>query len=182
MVWPLPRSLATTDGISVDVFSSPYLDVSVRAVPPAYLWIQYAVTGLQPAGFPHSDTHGSLLAFSFPWLFADRCVLHRLPVPRHPPCALSSLTFVQIFAASGENYALDNCRADLRPRFCPTGKNSVNCLAHLHHMQLLFAVAPIMLESYSRVLNTYKACSHLVCAKCFCLGATSIPMAHPVSP
>ena len=33
-VWPLPRSLATTSGISVDVFSSPYLDVSVQAVPP----------------------------------------------------------------------------------------------------------------------------------------------------
>ena len=32
-VWPLPRSLATTGGISVDVFSSPYLDVSVQAVP-----------------------------------------------------------------------------------------------------------------------------------------------------
>ena len=32
VVWPLPRSLATTDGISVDVFSSPYLDVSVQAV------------------------------------------------------------------------------------------------------------------------------------------------------
>ena len=33
MVWPPPRSLATTCGISVDVFSSPYLDVSVQAVP-----------------------------------------------------------------------------------------------------------------------------------------------------
>ena len=33
LVWPLPRSLATTSGISVDVFSSPYLDVSVQAVP-----------------------------------------------------------------------------------------------------------------------------------------------------
>ena len=32
-VWPLPRSLATTSGISVDFFSSPYLDVSVQAVP-----------------------------------------------------------------------------------------------------------------------------------------------------
>ena len=31
-VWPLPRSLATTYGISVDVSSSPYLDVSVQAV------------------------------------------------------------------------------------------------------------------------------------------------------
>ena len=32
-VWPPPRSLATTCGISVDVFSSSYLDVSVRKVP-----------------------------------------------------------------------------------------------------------------------------------------------------
>ena len=33
LVWPPPRSLATTSGISVDVFSWPYLDVSVQAVP-----------------------------------------------------------------------------------------------------------------------------------------------------
>ncbi len=32
-VWPPPISLATTFGISVDVFSWPYLDVSVQAVP-----------------------------------------------------------------------------------------------------------------------------------------------------
>ena len=56
-VWPLPLSLATTQGISVDVFSSPYLDVSVQAVPPVYLWIQYTVTGLDsgrvsPFGYP----------------------------------------------------------------------------------------------------------------------------------
>ena len=33
LVWPPPRSLATTSGISVDFSSSPYLDVSVQAVP-----------------------------------------------------------------------------------------------------------------------------------------------------
>ena len=33
LVWPIPRSLATTCGISVDFSSSPYLDVSVQAVP-----------------------------------------------------------------------------------------------------------------------------------------------------
>ena len=38
MVWPSPRSLATTCGISVDVFSSPYLDVSVQAVPHVHLF------------------------------------------------------------------------------------------------------------------------------------------------
>ena len=37
-VWPLPLSLATTRGISVDFFSSPYLDVSVQAVPLPYLF------------------------------------------------------------------------------------------------------------------------------------------------
>ena len=40
-VWPLSRSLATTEEISVDFSSSPYLDVSVQAVPLIYLWIQY---------------------------------------------------------------------------------------------------------------------------------------------
>ena len=40
-VWPLSLSLATTKDISVDFFSSPYLDVSVQAVPFIYLWIQY---------------------------------------------------------------------------------------------------------------------------------------------
>ena len=44
-VWPLPRSLATTKGISVDVFSSPYLDVSVQAVPLIHLWIQCMMHG-----------------------------------------------------------------------------------------------------------------------------------------
>ena len=37
-VWPLPRSLATTSGISVDFSSSPYLDVSVQAVPLTHLF------------------------------------------------------------------------------------------------------------------------------------------------
>ena len=38
LVWPLPRSLATTSGISVDFSSSPYLDVSVQAVPYVHLF------------------------------------------------------------------------------------------------------------------------------------------------
>ena len=62
-VWPLPRSLATTDGISVDVFSSPYLDVSVQAVPHVHLCIQCTLTEYCSAGFPHSDIHGSSACF-----------------------------------------------------------------------------------------------------------------------
>ena len=45
-VWPLPRSLATTGGISVDVFSSPYLDVSVQAVPHIRLFDSTYVDGV----------------------------------------------------------------------------------------------------------------------------------------
>ena len=46
-VWPLPISLATTFGISVDYFSSPYLDVSVQAVPHVWLFDSpYVSTGL----------------------------------------------------------------------------------------------------------------------------------------
>ena len=50
-VWPPPRSLATTKGISVDVFSSPYLDVSVQAVPLIHLWIQCMMHDLHRADF-----------------------------------------------------------------------------------------------------------------------------------
>ena len=45
-VCPLPRSLATTDGISVDVSSSPYLDVSVQAVPSIHLFDSVYGTGV----------------------------------------------------------------------------------------------------------------------------------------
>ena len=48
LVWPLPRSLATTSGISVDFSSSPYLDVSVQAVPLICLCIQHMIHGLDP--------------------------------------------------------------------------------------------------------------------------------------
>ena len=43
-------------------------------------------------GFPHSDISGSLLTYSSPKHFVVSHVLHRLLVPRHPPCALINLT------------------------------------------------------------------------------------------
>ena len=104
-VWPLPRSLATTSGISVDFSSSPYLDVSVQAVPHVHLCIQCTLTEYCSAGFPHSEIHGSLPAFDFPWLIVDRYVLHRLPMPRHPPCALSSLTFSELCVLMFVNFS-----------------------------------------------------------------------------
>ena len=61
-VWPLPRSLATTSGISVDFFSSPYLDVSVQAVPLPWLCIHHGMTGLDssriaPFGNPRINAY-----------------------------------------------------------------------------------------------------------------------------
>ena len=44
LVWPLPRSLATTSGISVDVSSSSYLDVSVQTVPRVHLFYSMHAT------------------------------------------------------------------------------------------------------------------------------------------
>ena len=91
-VWPPPRSLATTCGISVDVFSSSYLDVSVQTVPPVDLWIQSTVHGDEPCGFPHSEISGSMRMCRSPKLIAACRVLLRLLMPRHSPCALISLT------------------------------------------------------------------------------------------
>ena len=64
-----------------------------RRFPTSCYFIHKRLTEYCSAGFPHSDIHGSMPAFDSPWLFVDRYVLHRLPMPRHSPCALISLTF-----------------------------------------------------------------------------------------
>ena len=91
-VWALPVSLAATPGIDVSFSSSGYLDVSVHRVPLHALWIHAWIHGVCPCGFPHSDIRGSRDICSSPRLFAAYHVFRRLSVPRHPPCALFSLT------------------------------------------------------------------------------------------
>ena len=91
-VWPLSISLAATLEIDVSFSSSPYLDVSVQAVPLHTLWIGVWIHEVFSCGFPHSEISGSLDICSSPKLFAAYHVFHRLLVPRHPPCALSSIT------------------------------------------------------------------------------------------
>ena len=95
-VWALSISLAATLEMEFSFFSSGYLDVSVHRVPSVYLWIQYTVTEVYSAGFPHSEIRGSKDICSSPQLIAAYHVFLRLLVPRHPPCALSSLTNDQI--------------------------------------------------------------------------------------
>ena len=55
MVWASPRSLATTCGITVVLFSFGYLDVSVHRVSS----ILGMVIVLQTIGLPHSEIYGS---------------------------------------------------------------------------------------------------------------------------
>ena len=95
-VWALSLSLAATQEIDVSFSSSPYLDVSVQAVPLIQLCIYCMMAGVLPAGFPHSEISGSADICSSPLLIAACHVLLRLLMPRHPPCALSCLTFLRI--------------------------------------------------------------------------------------
>ena len=79
--WPGPLSLVTTRGVSVDVLSSGYLDISVhRVCLPCRMTLR--------AGFPHSEICGSKVIRTSPQLIAAYYVLHRLSTPRHPPNAL----------------------------------------------------------------------------------------------
>ncbi len=86
MVWADPRSLAATDGVSIDFLSSGYLDVSVPRVGSSR-----EVTRLCAPGFPIRTSSDHRVLARSPRLFAGSYVLHRLLLPRHPPCALSSL-------------------------------------------------------------------------------------------
>ena len=97
-VWALSISLAATLKIEFSFSSSGYLDVSVHRVPSVHLWIQCTVTEVCSAGFPHSEICGSRNICFSPQLIAACHVLRRLSVPRHPPCALYSLTFIRYIA------------------------------------------------------------------------------------
>ena len=67
-----------------------------RRFPSYTYFIQYMIPF---GGFPHSEISGSMLICSSPKLIAACHVLHRLLMPRHSPCALFSLTFVEVRSA-----------------------------------------------------------------------------------
>ena len=61
-----------------------------------------SVTGLQPAGLPHSDISGSKPVCSSPELVAAYHVLRRLQKPRHPPSALVTFSLYYLSIESQE--------------------------------------------------------------------------------
>ena len=83
--------------------SSGYLDVSVHRVPFHSLWIGLWILEVFSSRFPHSEISGSMDICSSPKLFAAYHVFHRLLVPRHPPCALYSLT--KRLSSAGADYS-----------------------------------------------------------------------------
>ena len=64
------------------------------ASPFCMLWIYIQILKVLLSRFPHSDISGSMAMCASPKLFAAYHVLHRLPVPRHSPHALTCLTFM----------------------------------------------------------------------------------------
>src|SRR5690606_608121 len=66
-------------------FSSP-------GMPLAPYGFRYKYCPITDSGFPHSEISGSKLTYSSPKHIGVSPVLHRLLVPRHPPCALVRLT------------------------------------------------------------------------------------------
>ena len=86
--WPGPRSLATTNGVSVDVLSCRYLDVSVPCVRLLHLCIQCRIP--LRVGFPirkSSDqslfaTPRSLSQRTTSFIASQRLGIHRIPL-RH---------------------------------------------------------------------------------------------------
>ena len=73
-VWAIPRSLATTGGITI-LFSLPAGTKMFQF--PAFASAK-RMTGLQPAGLSHSEIRGSGVICTSPRLFAAYHVLHRL--------------------------------------------------------------------------------------------------------
>ena len=107
-VWAVPRSLATTSGISdlisfprgTEMFQFPPFATPSLCIQPGVTWT------LLHVGFPIRRSTGQRLLTAHRRLSQFYHVLLRLLVPRHPPNALTSLTT--------ENVALSTAPNDLR--------------------------------------------------------------------
>src|SRR5215813_2224839 len=102
--WPGPRSLATTSGVSVDVLSSGYLDVSVprvRLKPSMYskvLYLHLITRNPKPRGLAHTKISRSwssgyrrwVSPFGNPWIKAPSQLLTAYRSVARPSSPLSA--------------------------------------------------------------------------------------------
>ena len=83
-----PLSLAATRGVSRLISSPPGTEMfQFPGLSSPRLCVQRGDMHTAVHGFAHSETPGSKDVCSSPGIIAACRVLHRLPVPRHPPCA-----------------------------------------------------------------------------------------------
>jgi len=131
------------------------------------------VTGFQPAGFPHSDISGSRVVCTSPELFAAYHVLHRLHAPRHPPCALSSLTItsahhkksVSTAGSFSPSYSWrrspETFRGDTLPRKLPEGNASRFLTFGILPIRLSKSTACHKLRFRRKLINSVQACGRV---------------------
>ena len=93
---------------------------------PGFAWmslcIQPTMTETCSAGLPHSGIKGSTPVCGYPLLIAACHALHRLQMPRHPPCALSNLTDSKFSHAQITNFTTTDTHTALSHCACPSRK------------------------------------------------------------
>jgi hypothetical protein len=115
------------------------------------LCVQAAVTGYDPAGFPHSETSESRVVCTSSELIAAYHVLHRLHAPRHPPCALSSLTIKFAHRKNIDQHTklrlvLSEARASGKTLLLLFGNFAYSIIKDHHFLKLSFAVASLLMR------------------------------------
>ena len=128
---------------------------------PAYAYlIQRTLTEYCSAGFPHSEICGSKLMCSSPQLIAACHVLRRLLMPRHSPCALSSLTFsdLRCLAAARSALVIMNYAGIHRSSFGSCCYPSLEQLSpfYLFHNILLLALCCLLFHRLSYTLFSFQ--------------------------
>src|SRR5215213_8370615 len=93
---------------------------------------------LPALGFPIRESTDHRLFSAYPWLIAAVHALHRLLVPRHPPCALHILTVITRSTRRrargdtryiGKTVQFSRTAQERRPDWPPVSQNSTACEA-----------------------------------------------------
>ena len=120
---------------------------------------------MNPGEFPHSEISGSMLICSSPKLIAAYHVFHRLPVPRHSPCALVRLTIQTILFREWLVFTLDSlfCQRRLLLPFLLKLQYFLKELTIIFVSQLLFSFQGTSLSVLFRALKIeqYLLCLYL---------------------
>ena len=135
-----------------------------RRFPSYAYFVQRRMTGYCPAGLPHSEIPGSMDICSSPRLFAACHVLLRLLMPRHSPCALSSLT-----CSSAENSFSANGGRELRS-CSELSENSWFSLRIMQAYKDRNCMSPCILSDAVPQSICFVVCLHttpLCCLTCF---------------